>query len=295
MEKVSVIVPVYNDEKYLEECANSALKQTYKNIELILVDDGSTDSTPTLCEKLAREDKRVRVLHKENGGVGSSRNAGLAMASGDYVLFIDNDDFIDPDQIEVLYKLLKKNDADIAIGNYRILVDDIKWMSCLTVENHFYEKTYTPAEWFKTQYDGDNRGPVFTVPWCKLYKRSLFKNIVYPVHAKVEDDLTTWKVYLLADKIAYVNKSLYTHRRRDDSVSGMVDESAVFPLEAAEERAALLLTIGLDPSEEYTAVKERLAETSGHSLGSGEVFQYRDTKLLIDILRARGAWDRIKG
>lgn len=133
MEKVSVIIPVYNDEKYLEQCVKSALDQTYQNLEVILVDDGSTDTTPTLCEKLHDQDQRVRVLHKENGGVGSSRNAGLAMATGDYVLFIDNDDLIDKDQIEILHDLLKKTDADIAIGNYRLLLDDYEWRSYIDV------------------------------------------------------------------------------------------------------------------------------------------------------------------
>ncbi|KRN59625.1 hypothetical protein IV45_GL001374 [Limosilactobacillus secaliphilus] len=269
MEKVSVIIPVYNDEKYLEQCVKSALDQTYQNLEVILVDDGSTDTTPTLCEKLHDQDQRVRVLHKENGGVGSSRNAGLAMATGDYVLFIDNDDLIDKDQIEILHDLLKKTDADIAIGNYRLLLDDYEWRSYIDVENHYYEKTYTPAEWFKFQYDGDNRGPVFTVPWCKLYKRSLFKNIVYPTNTKIEDDLTTWKVYLLADKIAYVNKSLYTHRRHKTNVSSTVDEAAVYPLTAVENRLALLQMIGFDISDEARAFKERLAEMQGQGLREG--------------------------
>ena len=110
MEKVSVIIPIYNDEKYLEQCLDSVIKQTYKNLEIILVDDGSTDRTPEICEQYREKDSRIRVLHKKNGGVGSSRNAGLAMATGDYVLFVDDDDFIYPEETETLYKLLKKND-----------------------------------------------------------------------------------------------------------------------------------------------------------------------------------------
>ena len=96
--KVSVIIPIYNDEKYLEQCLDSVIKQTYKNLEIILIDDGSTDRTPEICEQYRERDSRIRVFHKKNGGVGSSRNAGLAMATGDYVLFVDDDDFIYPEE-----------------------------------------------------------------------------------------------------------------------------------------------------------------------------------------------------
>lgn len=214
MEKISVIIPVYNDEKYLAQCLDSVLRQTYSNIEIILVDDGSTDSTPELCEKYREKYANIRILHKKNGGVGSSRNAGLEMATGEYILFVDHDDLLSETHIEELYKLLKKNDADIAVGNFNRFIEEKRAYGIWIKEDDYFEKTYTPEEWFSVEYETVpyNRSMIFVVPWGKLYKRSLFENIVYPINARVEDDLTTWKIYLLADKIVYMNKAIYTHR-----------------------------------------------------------------------------------
>ena len=181
--KVSVIIPIYNDEKYLEQCLDSVIKQTYKNLEIILVDDGSTDRTPEICEQYREKDSRIRVLHKKNGGVGSSRNAGLAMTTGDYVLFVDDADFIYPEETETVYKLLKKNDADVAVGNFQdfIVKDNVYryWLN----DSQYFEKNYSIQDWFQFEYKSNyfNISEVFVVPWGKLYKRSLFEDVVYPV------------------------------------------------------------------------------------------------------------------
>ena len=146
IEKISVIIPVYNDEKYLAQCLDSVLRQTYSNLEIILVDDGSTDSTPELCEKYREKYANIRILHKKNGGVGSSRNAGLEMATGEYVLFVDHDDLLSETHIEELYKLLKKNDADIAVGNFNHFIEEKRAYGIWLKEDDYFEKTYTPEE-----------------------------------------------------------------------------------------------------------------------------------------------------
>lgn len=115
---VSVIVPVYKVEQYLERCLNSILKQTEKNIEIILVDDGSPDSCPQLCDEFAALDNRIKVVHQKNAGLGMARNSGLEIASGEYVMFVDSDDFIVPDAIEILYNAAKKNNADTVLAGY---------------------------------------------------------------------------------------------------------------------------------------------------------------------------------
>lgn len=242
MEKISVIIPVYNDEKYLAQCLDSVLKQTYSNLEIILVDDGSTDSIPEVYEKYAN----IRILHKKNGGVGSNRNAGLEMATGEYILFVD-DDLLSETHIEELYNLLKKNDADIAVGNFNHFIEEKRAYGIWLKEDDYFEKTYTPEEWFTVEYETlpYNRSIIFAVPWAKLYKRSLFENIVYPIDARVEDDLTTWKIYL-----SYMNKAIYTHRIFENSVSAQANKTAVFPLEAVEERISLLSQLGFDITRE---------------------------------------------
>lgn len=250
MEKVSVIIPVYNDEKYLRLCVDTVLNQTYHNLEVILVDDGSTDQSPTICEQYRHQDHRVRVLHKQNGGVGSSRNAGLAMATGKYVLFVDNDDWLDYHHIEWLHNLLKEQDADIAIGNYNIFRNDSNQYGIYLYPNDYYQKNYTPAQWTEIQYASQyNLSQVYTVPWAKLYKRDLFRDVQYPLQAKVEDDLTTWKVYFHADKISFMNKPIYVHRLFENSVTAKVDRTSLFPLASIEQRIAFMQLAKMDPEQ----------------------------------------------
>ena len=286
MEKVSVIIPVYNDEKYLANCIDSVLKQSYSNLEIILVDDGSTDKTPEICEKYRGKYQNIRVLHKKNGGVGSSRNAGLAMATGDYVLFIDDDDWIEGNHIEELYNLLKKTDADIAVANFNYFFEERATYGYVIRNEDYFEKIYTPQEWFGIEYETTpyNMSLMFVVPWGKLYKRALFNNIVYPVNKRVEDDLTTWKIYLLANKISYMNKPLYFHRVFDDSVSAQASKTAVFPLEAVEERIALLSQIGFDVSMEKQAYRYRLNIYLEDALKDGDYLKYRNAKQKLAIL-----------
>ena len=112
MEKlISVVLPVYNVERYIIKCMNSVLSQTYKNIEIILVDDGSQDRCPEICERYAKKDKRVKVIHKENGGLSDARNAGIKVANGEYITFIDSDDYVDNDYVEFLYNTIEKTNA----------------------------------------------------------------------------------------------------------------------------------------------------------------------------------------
>ena len=115
-EKVSIIVPVYKVEEYLESCVNSIIAQTYSNIEIILVDDGSPDKCPEICEALKKKDKRIKVIHKQNGGLSDARNFGVKAACGEYVLYVDSDDVIEADMVEHLVKLIHDNNADIALS-----------------------------------------------------------------------------------------------------------------------------------------------------------------------------------
>lgn len=285
--KVSIIVPVYNDEKYLAQCIESALQQTYQNIELILVDDGSTDNSFGICEHYRQQDQRVRVLHKTNGGIGSSRNAGLAMAAGNYVTFIDDDDFLPKNSVEKLYSILQSHDADIAIGNFSLFSEKKQEVFTKITEDKYYEKEMTPEEWMlKYQYNSDNDfSQVFTVPWGKLYKRDLFRNIVYPTDAKVEDDLTTWKVYLLANKVVYAHCNVYIERIFGDNVSSLTDKTSLFPLKAPAERIALLTILGMDASQEINAYLVRLYIARKYALKEGNIHAYRDALQKIAILK----------
>lgn len=279
MEKISVIVPVYMSELYLEKYLDSIVQQTYQNLEIILINDGSTDGSAAICQRYQNQDERVKVYHKRNGGVSSSRNRALEVVTGDYIVFVDNDDWLELDHIQNLYDLLKKTDADIAIGNFTQFLDDQASFLIHVGTDDYFEKTYTPFEWFCHQYDSKyNFSQCFTVPWAKLYKTELFKDIVYPTDKSVEDDYTTYKVYLQTDKIAFMNKAIYIHRKRSTSVTRTVNLADVYPLKSIEERMTILQLIGA-PQElldrEIQAYKWRLSIHEEETLKHGDVESYQ--------------------
>ena len=211
-EKISLIVPVYNVEKYLEKCVNSILKQTYKNLEIILVDDGSTDESAEICDKLKKDDNRIVVVHKTNGGLSDARNVGIGIATGNYLGFIDSDDYIQKDMYEYLYKLIKENNADISICNYMTIYEDKDFqVEKIPNEIQAYTKIDAMRELLK-------RNQIQDYAWNKLYKRNLFNNIKYPVGRKMEDLGTTYKLFDKADKIIIGNQKKYFYLQRMGSI-----------------------------------------------------------------------------
>lgn len=287
MEKVSVIVPVYNAGSYLKQCIDSILSQTYSNIELILVNDGSTDGSAEVCEAYRQMDCRVRLINKKlgGGGVGAARNSALPLITGDYVLFVDNDDWLEPNHIEVLYRALKETDSDIAIVNFTQFMEERGSFAFHVTEKDYFQEVFTPQEWFAREYNGRFAfSQCFTVPWCKLYKAALFENISYPEDEKVEDDYTTWKLYLMADRIVFTNLALYYHRKRETSVTKTVDSTYVFPLKSIEERVTILSLIGFDISEELRAYRWRLNLHRESFLANGHMQEYQTCLQKIAIL-----------
>ena len=280
MEKISVIVPVYMSEDYLEKCLDSILQQTYQNLEVILINDGSA----AICQRYKNQDARVKVYHKPNGRVASSRNRALEAVTGDYIVFVE----LELDHIQSLYDLLKKTDADIAIGNFIQFIEGQGSFLIHVGADNYFEQVYSPFDWFYHQYDGKyNLSQCFTVPWAKLSKAELFKDIVYPTDQKVEDDYTTYKVYLQADKIAYMNKAIYIHRKRSTSVTRTVNLADVYPLKSIEERLTILNLIGA-PQElldkEIQAYKWRLSIHEEESLNM-EAYQQILVKKAIETKR----------
>ena len=278
MEKISVIVPVYNTGTYLKQCVDSILTQSYQNLDVILFNDGSTDGSGTICEEYATQDSRVQAIHNtvSGSGVGAARNKALKYVKGDYILFVDHDDWLEPNHIELLYTALKKTDSDISIANFTQFFNDRQSFAFHVTASDYFQKTYSPQEWFKYQYNGKQPfSQCFTVPWCKLYKASLFETVVYPENEKVEDDYTTWKVYLMADKIVFTNVAIYYHRKLSTSVTGGVQDVHVFPLRSIEERVTLLALAGLDISEELRAYRWRLRLHQKSYLKVGMITEYK--------------------
>lgn len=211
-ELISIIVPIYNVEKYLENCINSIINQTYKNIEILLIDDGSTDSSSKICDELSKEDSRIRVFHKKNGGLSSARNYGLDRMKGEYVTFVDSDDTIEKDYIEYMYNLIQKYNVSLSIIPYNVVVNELKKYS---IGSNYKEEKLTTEECLKRMLLEQG----FTITACaKLYKKELFNKVRFPLNKLCEDNGTTYKTILLCDNIAYGNISKYNYFKRANSI-----------------------------------------------------------------------------
>lgn len=214
---ITVIVPVFNVEAYIEDCITSILNQTYKNLEIIIVDDGSPDNSINLSKNITKGDNRVKYIVKSNGGLSDARNTGLREATGEFVTFIDSDDYIAPTYVERLYDVLIETAAEISII---ALCQDIEGIIEHVVRSEQYLKIFTPQEAILAMYDKKDYFVVsLTVAQGKLYKRDLFNNISYPIGKKYEDSFTTYKLYKSSRKIAYLNDELYYYRIRKGSIT----------------------------------------------------------------------------
>ena len=204
-EKISVIIPVYNVESYLRFCLNSVIEQTYRNLEIILVDDGSPDNSGQICDEYEKKDNRVKVIHKENGGLSSARNAGLEIAKGEYISFVDSDDWIKPEFIEVLYNNLIKAEADISICKFQRKVHHC-------VENDYKINQQKEVLVFNRNQAVEsmfvfNR---FQSQVCTmLFKRHLFADIRFPFGRKYEDQFITYKLIWSSSRIVFTNEENY--------------------------------------------------------------------------------------
>lgn len=211
---ISIIVPVYNVEGYLNECVDSLLVQDYSNLEIILVDDGSTDQCGIICDEYAKKDPRVKVIHKQNGGLSDARNAGIDIASGDYITFVDSDDVLAPDAIAYLFDLLTEAGADMACCQ-RMEIDEY---SC--VKNGYFKRCDKVC-FFDNMENALGAKEIDIVAWGKLYHKDLFKKIRYPVGRLHEDIFTTYKLIDQCKKIVVGPGEKYLYRIRKNSISNI--------------------------------------------------------------------------
>lgn len=210
---ISIIVPVYNVAPYLPKCLNSLTTQTYKNLEIILIDDGSTDDSGKLCDDYAAEHKGVKVIHQKNQGLSAARNAGLKVATGDFVTFVDSDDTVSPDYTEYLYKLTDKYHTQFAITATEEIFPD---GHTINRGAGYRTAVYTTAECLDHMLTEDG----FNVTaWGKLYARELFKGIKFPIGALHEDLATTYQTILKCDSVAYGSDPKYQYYQRQGSIA----------------------------------------------------------------------------
>lgn len=205
---ISVIIPVYNVSEYLEECYRAIVSQTYKNLEIIFIDDGSTDNSGVLCDRFADEDSRIRVIHKENGGQSSARNAGLEIASGDIISFIDSDDCPRYNMLERLLYYMTKYQVEIACCDY----SSVQYRQFLTGETKLLKSDQAIA--LLLDEDGYR-----CFPWNKLYRKELFDNLRFPEGEVFEDIKVTYMLFKKASQVCYLKDDLYFYRIREYSTT----------------------------------------------------------------------------
>lgn len=212
---ISIIVPVYQVEKYLEKCINSIISQTYKNLEIILVDDGSTDNCPAICDRFQTEDPRIKVIHQENGGLSHARNIGLEIATGDYIGFVDSDDWIEPNMYEILMSALQETEAYIAVCNRKLEYEDSQ--SPLTYVKSVERKMYSAEEALRKLIIGDNI--IHNTVWDKIYRKNIITNIKFPTGKIYEDYLWTALVIGNSRMIVGIDYLFYHYLIRSSSLS----------------------------------------------------------------------------
>lgn len=212
-ELISIIVPVYNVEKYLSKCVESIQRQTYRNIEIILVDDGSPDHCPEICDRFAKEDSRIKVIHKKNGGLSDARNAGLEAANGAYLAFVDSDDYISNDMIEKMYCRILRDRSDMAICNIDFVDENGNSINRNTIQ----AKNVTVEE---PQFWRELRANYIycVVAWNKLYVKKLFEDVQYDVGKLHEDEFILHKLVSKCERISFLSEKMYFYLQREQSI-----------------------------------------------------------------------------
>lgn len=210
---ISIIIPIYKVEDYLERCVESVLRQSYSNVEIILVDDGSPDNCPQICDEYAKKDKRIKVVHKENGGLSDARNFGIDIAKGKYLAFIDSDDYINDDFIKILYENLILNNADMSMCEYETFDDDTSAHNDYTNDIMILDRNQ-----LLNRLVSKNNAK-FTVVWNKLYRKELFNHLRFDVGRINEDAFIMHKIFDNSEIAVISSAKLYYYYQRQGSIT----------------------------------------------------------------------------
>lgn len=278
---ISIIVPVYKTEKYLEHCIESVVNQTYKNLEIILIDDGSPDYSPEICDKWAKKDPRIRVLHKENGGLSSARNAGMEIATGDYIMFVDSDDYLELDMAEVLCDLIKKGDSDVARCGF--FFDNAKEAVAEKIDIYAEYPDYDIL-----MIDLLSNGYMSGAVWNKLYKATAVKNIRFlDEDGCSEDIMFNFRLYSKKIKAVFCEKPEYHYMVRENSIVNSEFKELAYSIVRAKK---IILNSLEDNSKVYPYAVKSFVDSSFIVLSGcvrNNAFSAMQRTLRSDIIRYR--------
>lgn len=218
MTKISVIVPIYNVEKFIRRCLDSIINQTMKDLEIILVDDGSTDNSGVICDEYAKLDNRIIVIHKENGGISSARNRGLDVATGEWIAFVDSDDYIEEDMYEVLYKTAIEENVDICTCFFKYLTLDNKILFNPIQEQLNINGKCNSKEFLNLIYKDEYMNGICVATWNKIYKKNIFNNLRFKTKIYEDDELVN-HIYLKDINIFILTNGLYIYVQNISSLT----------------------------------------------------------------------------
>lgn len=277
---ISVVIPIYNVSPYLRLCLESIENQTYPYFEVLLVNDGSRDNSEDICQEFINKDKRFRYFEQENLGLSATRNTGILNSKGEFITFIEGDDFVVPNYLAELYQSALKNDSEIVIGSYKKFNEN---------DNNYYIHVFDyKEEHFNQNELIQKRGIEFETSWGILFHKRLFETILFPVGKSIGDCFTNFKLFMESCKASYIHKDLYIHRIRKGSLSALLTEKYFTDIfEALLERIATLALLGIDVSEEKRTLIDRLQlqykQMSEAGFQETEIFRrYKEFLYLVD-------------
>lgn len=262
--KISIIVPVYNVELYLDECVESLVGQTYRNLEIILVDDGSPDSCPRMCDAWGKTDERVHVIHKQNGGLSDARNAGINAAHGEFIMFVDSDDFISTNTVADLYALQCRTDGDVVCGG----VYKYRNGQTTKIYNEIIRSetiVFTGIEQLKNMLNSKTECSV----WGKLYKRSSIGNSRFIKGRYNEDVIFLFPFYATCSKVVYTNKRYYYYRDTEGSITYALSDKTMHALQNALEMEQMVIEKGIPVTGEMENYKCRTCLELAYAIQRG--------------------------
>ena len=248
---ISVVIPIYNVSPYLRLCLESIENQTYPHFEVLLVNDGSRDNSKDICQEFIHKDERFRYFEQENLGISAARNTGILNSNGEFITFIEGDDFVDPNYLEELYHTALKNDSEIVVASYKEFNEN---------DNNYYIHVFDDLEEHFIQNELIQKREIeFETSWGILFHKRLFETILFPVGKSLGDCFTNYKLFMESCKASYIHKDFYIHRIRKGSLSALLTEQYFTDVfEALLERIATLALLGIDISEEKSTLIDRL-------------------------------------
>ena len=274
---ISLVVPIYNVENYLWSCLDSIAKQTYSNIEILLVNDGSPDGSATICQEFVAKDSRFHYIEKENGGLSDARNAGIAESKGEFLSFVDSDDWIEPTYVEDLYRAALFNDAEVVVSNYQEFHQE-RNVYLIHLFEDYYETHYSGEEVIQQLPLLERKDFSFTTSWGILFARRLFDTISFPKGKTIEDTRTNYRLFAESCRSTYIHKALYNHRVGVNSISSRITEKLLVDvLECLMERMAVYAVKGWNVADErenvLTNLKMRYNQAKEAGLQSTDIFK----------------------